>query len=45
MKTQNTKTAHNNDPSTTITAIVKAPIDQAFHYIAPIYLPHIFPGQ
>jgi hypothetical protein len=23
---------------------VKAPIDQAFHYIAPIYLPHIFPG-
>jgi hypothetical protein len=20
------------------------PIDQAFHYIAPIYLPHIFPG-
>jgi hypothetical protein len=44
MKTVITKTAQNNHPSTTITAIVKAPIDQAFHYIAPIYLPHIFPG-
>jgi hypothetical protein len=44
MKTQNTKLANSNYPSTTITAIVKSPIDQAFHYIAPIYLPHIFPG-
>jgi hypothetical protein len=44
MKTEIKKTANNKYPSTTITAIVKAPIDQAFHYIAPIYLPHIFPG-
>jgi hypothetical protein len=44
MKTAITKTAGSNHPSTTIITIVKAPIDQAFHYIAPIYLPRIFPG-
>src|SRR5687768_15028512 len=44
MKTEITKPADKSYPRTTITAIVKAPIDQAFHYIAPIYLPHIFPG-
>ena len=44
MKKEIKKAADKNYPGVTITAIVKAPIDQAFHYIAPIYLPHIFPG-
>ncbi|SDF99044.1 Polyketide cyclase / dehydrase and lipid transport [Pedobacter terrae] len=44
MKTQRTTPANSNYPQTTVTTIVEAPIGQAFNYIAPIYLPHIFPG-
>jgi hypothetical protein len=44
MKAKIKKTENWKNPHTTITAIVQAPIEQAFNYIAPIYLPHIFPG-
>lgn len=44
MKAQTTTPANSKHPQTTVTAIVEAPIGQAFDYIAPIYLPHIFPG-
>jgi hypothetical protein len=44
MKAQTTTPANSKYPQTTVTAIVDAPIGQAFNYIAPIYLPHIFPG-
>jgi hypothetical protein len=44
MKAQTTTPANSKYPQTTVTAIVEAPISQAFNYIAPIYLPHIFPG-
>ncbi|SFE84459.1 SRPBCC family protein [Spirosoma endophyticum] len=46
MKTQtNLGQGNRRNPETTITMIVKAPIDQAFHYIAPINLMHIFRGN
>lgn len=38
MKTQATTPASSKYPQTTVTAIVDAPIGQAFNYIAPIYL-------
>jgi hypothetical protein len=44
MKTQTTTPPSSKYPQTTVTTIVDAPIGQAFDYIAPIYLPHIFPG-
>lgn len=44
MKTETTTPASNKYPQTKVTIIVKAPIEQSFNYIAPIYLPHIFPG-
>ncbi|MEJ7558566.1 MAG: SRPBCC family protein [Pedobacter sp.] len=44
MNAQTTTSASSKYPQTTVTAIVDAPIGQAFDYIAPIYLPRIFPG-
>jgi hypothetical protein len=44
METQTTTPASKKYPQTKVTVIVKAPIEQSFNYIAPIYLPHIFPG-
>lgn len=44
MKAETTTPASSKYPQTTVTTIVDAPIGQAFDYIAPIYLPHIFPG-
>jgi hypothetical protein len=44
MKAANTNPANSKYPTATVTAIIKAPIGQAFNYIAPIYLPRIFPG-
>ena len=44
MKAETTTPASRKYPQTTVTTIVNAPIRQAFDYIAPIYLPHIFPG-
>ncbi|WP_134088022.1 SRPBCC family protein [Olivibacter sp. XZL3] len=44
MKTAIKKTEVRRNPHTTIIATMQAPIEQAFDYIAPIYLPHIFPG-
>jgi hypothetical protein len=44
MKAETTTPASRKYPQTTVTTIVNAPIGKAFDYIAPIYLPHIFPG-
>jgi hypothetical protein len=44
MNAETTTPANKKYPQTTVTTIVNAPIGQAFDYIAPIYLPHIFPG-
>ena len=44
MKAETTTPANRKYPQTTVTAMVETPIGQAFDYIAPIYLPHIFPG-
>jgi hypothetical protein len=44
MKAETTTPASRKYPQTTVTIIVNAPISKAFDYIAPIYLPHIFPG-
>lgn len=44
MKTAIKKPETRKNPHTTIIATVQAPIGRTFEYIAPIYLPHIFPG-
>ena len=44
MNSQTTTPASSKYPQTTVTVIVDAPIGHAFDYIAPIYLPRIFPG-
>lgn len=44
MEAETTTPASRKYPQTTVTTIVDVPIGQAFDYIAPIYLPHIFPG-
>ncbi|KFF03212.1 SRPBCC family protein [Flavobacterium reichenbachii] len=44
MKTQTTTPASGKYPQTTVVIVVDATIEKAFNYIAPIYLPHIFPG-
>jgi hypothetical protein len=44
MKAQTTTPANSKYPQTTVITFIKTPIDRAFNYIAPIYLPHIFPG-
>lgn len=44
MKTQTTTPASSKYPQTTVVIVVDAAIEKAFNYIAPIYLPHIFPG-
>ncbi|SHH48029.1 Polyketide cyclase / dehydrase and lipid transport [Chryseolinea serpens] len=45
MKTpQLTTPASNKYPQTVVVMTINAPAGEAFDYIAPIYLPHIFPG-
>lgn len=44
METKTITPANRKYPQVFVEAVVDAPIAQSFDYIAPIYLPHIFPG-
>lgn len=44
MNTTKTTPASSKYPQTTVVMTTTASIDETFDYIAPIYLPHIFPG-